>query len=201
VRFRWGRGKAAFHANCSEAPEQAFAEVLLSEGREELVRADGKASILLSAAGVILAAVLAGMLAGTWTPDKLGRHPATEVAFWLGAGIFSTGMLLMGAAVLPSTKHTGRRETLAYFGHVVRYNESKRFAGKDSRRRQAQLGKRELKKAMKVAAMGRFERTVDQVWTISHIVDRKYRYIRRGMVTFAIGAATCVGALIVYAAL
>jgi hypothetical protein len=56
-----------------------------------------------------------------------------------------------------------------------------------------------LKAAIRAASAGRFDRTVDQVWTISHIVDRKYRRIRWGMLGLGMSAVLCVGAVIVNA--
>jgi len=178
------------------AADEAFAEVLLDEGREELGRADRKASILLSAASIVLTALLAGALAGTWTPHKLHHHPAAEVVFWVGLGIGMVGLILLGWAVLPKTQHTGRRETLAYFGHVVMFNENRYAMRKATRRDRDARGKTELKAAIRAASAGRFDRTVDQVWTISHIVDRKYRLIRWALLIFGISAAFTIGAVI-----
>jgi hypothetical protein len=48
-----------------------YATSLLSHAREEIDRADAKASILLAASGVGTGALLAGLIAGTWTPLKL----------------------------------------------------------------------------------------------------------------------------------
>lgn len=180
----------------AECPGEAFAEVLLDEGREELARADGKASILLSAAGIVVAALLAGVLAGTWTPNKLHRYPATEVAFWVGLGVAVLGLVLLGLAVLPQTRHTGSKETLAYFGHVVRFSERGHAIRGTARRARDAESKKLLKEAIRAASAGRFERTVDQVLIVSRIVHRKYRLIRWALLIFAVSIAVCVGAVI-----
>lgn len=197
MRFRW-RQRAGDHLadGKGEHPDEAFAEVLLDEGREELVRADGKASILLGAGAIVFAALLAGALAGTWTPYKLHHHPAAEVVFWIGLGIGMLGLILLGWAVLPKTRHTGRRETLAYFGHVVMFRENRYAVRWETRRDRDRRGKAKLKSAIRAASAGRFDRTVDQVWTISHIVDRKYRLIRWALLAFGVSTVFCIGAVI-----
>ncbi len=50
---------------------------LLVESREELARADGKASILLSALGVAADVIAAALLAGDWSPE--GLHPPYRI--------------------------------------------------------------------------------------------------------------------------
>ncbi|MHB1445958.1 MAG: Pycsar system effector family protein [Acidimicrobiales bacterium] len=197
MRFRWRqRPRSATCDSNGESHEEAFAEVLLDEGREELNRADMKASILLSAAGIIFAALITGVLAGTWTPHKLHRHPAAEMVFWTGLAIGLLGIVLLAWAVLPRVKHTGRRENLAYFGHVVMFNESPWALRLSTRRSRDERGKMELRSAIRVASAGRLDRTVDQVWTISHIVNSKYRRIRWGMLALGMSASLCLGALI-----
>ena len=52
-------------------PDEAillYTTSLLSSAREEIDRADSKASILLAASGVATGALLAGLMAGNWTP-------------------------------------------------------------------------------------------------------------------------------------
>jgi MFS family permease len=197
VRFWWRqRAQVRTGTGNGESAEEAFAEVLLDEGREELNRADAKASILLSAAGIIFAALITGVLAGTWTPHKLHHHPATEVAFWFGLAVGVLGIGLLAWAVLPKIRHAGRRESLAYFGHVVAFNENPWVVRKETRRKRDDLGKAELKAAIRAVSAGRFDRTVDQVWTISHIVNRKYRRIRRGMLALGVSATLCIAAII-----
>ena len=200
MRFRWRQTPRVRDTPAvAERPDEAFAEVLLDEGREELARADGKASILLSASGVILGALLAGVLAGTWSPTKLGDHPATEWSFWAGVAFAAVGVVLLAWAVLPRTRHNGSRETLAYFGHVVRYRERGLAIRRATRRSREARSKEELKKAVRTASAGTFDRTVDQVWTVSLIVYRKYRRIRWAMLAYAAAGILCVGAVIVNA--
>lgn len=54
-----------------EPTELKLAMQILGEAREELARADGKAGLLLAAAGVVVGALLAGLLAKDWDPTSL----------------------------------------------------------------------------------------------------------------------------------
>lgn len=62
-------------------PERDLKEAILSETREELAKADAKASILLAASGIVFAALLAGGSASSWYPDKLSCHTARSFAW------------------------------------------------------------------------------------------------------------------------
>lgn len=66
-----------------DAGEHELAKVLLAESREELTRADGKASLLLAALGIGLSAILGAVLAGNWAPFVLASP--WEAIWWTGA--------------------------------------------------------------------------------------------------------------------
>lgn len=68
-----------------------YAAKLLAETREEIVRADTKAEILFAACGVVVAAVLAGMITGDWSPEDLDR--VATVVFWMGSGRASASFM------------------------------------------------------------------------------------------------------------
>ena len=74
-----------------------YAGELLAETREEIVRADTKAAILFTAFGIVVAAVLAGLIAGNWGPDELDRGAA--VVFWVGSGSALVSFLALGYAL------------------------------------------------------------------------------------------------------
>ena len=78
-----------------EDESSQHAAALHRETREELARADGKATTLLGVVGLILGALLAGIIAGNWSPNHLGCFE--EMIFWLGA----VGAAAAGAAVTP----------------------------------------------------------------------------------------------------
>jgi hypothetical protein len=56
----------------TNAVRSELPEALLEESREELGRADGKASILFAASGVVVSVLLAGAIARKWDPTELG---------------------------------------------------------------------------------------------------------------------------------
>lgn len=203
MRFRW-RERAQPSAvpvpapSLREGPEVAFAEVLLDEGREELDRADSKASLLLGGSSVALGAFLGAALGGEWTPGKLHYHPATEWVFWIGVTFAAFGVFLLAWAVLPRTRHVGDRHQLAYFGHVVKFRERGVALRRDTRKKKVDTAKKNLTDAICRASAGSFERTVDQVWTVSMIVQKKYRRIRYGLFCYGIAAVLCTGAVITY---
>lgn len=154
---------------------------LLASTREELVRADAKASLLLASAGVAVGAVLAAILAGSWRPSALAD--AVEWLWWLGALVVSTGLAALGVAVYPRTRTPGPRPaTIAYFGDVLAAD-------------QASLAQR------LDAAPSSKEALIDQLWNVSMIVKRKYLAIQYSLWAMASGLVACVLAAVVSGAM
>lgn len=153
------------------------ATALHREAREELTRADGKATTLLSVVGLILGALLAGSIAGDVDPRHLDNR--IELLFWAGCcfGLASAGLLI--DAVIPRTKHPTDREHLRYFGHVVAFSTVA-----------------ELRRALERVDR-EYERTIDQVHVLSGIVQAKYERIRRALHSFVIGAVLVVAAILI----
>jgi hypothetical protein len=98
-----------------------YAAKLRAETREEIARADTKAEILLAAFGVVVAAVLAGLVAGDWSPDELGRGAA--IVFWAGSGCTSASFLALGYAVWPRVRHEQAEGPASYYAHVHAYDD------------------------------------------------------------------------------
>src|SRR3954452_18945096 len=90
-------------AKTEEEKVQQYTEALLKETREELIRADAKASLLFAATGVVLAAVLTGIISGKWNPGDL-KAGATG-AFILGATAYAVAVISLGYAVWPRITH------------------------------------------------------------------------------------------------
>jgi MFS family permease len=160
-----------------ETPEGEHVAALHREAREELARADGKATTLLGVVGLILGALLAGVIAGDWTPSNLGC--AEEVVFWIGAAAAGTAEGLLCAAVIPRLKHDKDRDAVAYFGHVVQFDSEDEFI-----------------RALEKAPRGRL---ADQIWHISRSVQTKYRLIQLGLLAFAGGLVLMAAALALHA--
>lgn len=178
-----------------ETLDEAFAQLLLDEGREELQRADNKASILLGAAGLILGIFLSAAVAGNWDPTELGDGRAAGL-FWGGTGFAVIGVLSLGLAVMPRIKHDKTKEKLAYFGHVIQYREGGWVLRRAARAQRNADGRNALQDAISIASLGRLDRTVDQVWVVSHIVQRKYVHIRRALWALLFAGILCAAGVL-----
>jgi hypothetical protein len=154
----------------SQAATSEFARLLLAEARDEIGRADQKASIMLAGAGVAIAAIVQGLVGSGWKPNDLGQ-PWTSV-WWLATAASMAGLFCLVQAVIPRTRAAGTRQGhhIFYFENVADY-----------------AGTAELQEALLADASSRLHRAVHQLWHVSRIVRWKYRWIRRGL--WLLGAA------------
>src|SRR5215216_5048493 len=90
---------------------------LLAESREELARADGKASMLLSALGVAVGVIAAALLAGGWSPDRLDH--GYRIVWWAGLGFAAGGSLALCLAVWPRIRHRLPGPSASYFDEIA----------------------------------------------------------------------------------
>jgi hypothetical protein len=146
---------------------------LLAETREELVKADSKASILLASVGVIIGVVLGGAVSGDWGPEKLAC--GAQVVWWLGVICAAIGIVAMGNAVYPRivARAPGR---ITYFEDVHQHEDC------DSLVRDLNTEAR------------RGDRDAEQLLRLSNIAHRKYRSIQVGMWFFIAAAVLCAAA-------
>lgn len=150
--------------------QETLVKSLLSEAREELGRADNKTSILLAAAGVVVGALTAAVLAGDWSPTKLA--PGFASIWWIGCGFLSAGILCLGIAIYPRTSRPRKVPNfVAYFGDVV-----------------ALKSRANLNRAISKTARAAGTRDLDQLELVSAIVSKKYRFLRLALLSFALGA-------------
>jgi|SRR5215218_9677568 len=156
--------------------QKELAEGLLQEAREELGRADNKAATLMSASGVVISVLLAGVIAGKWSPTELGCF---QWLWWPGAAAGISGVVSFAAAVWPRVRHKEPKEKLAFFGHVAQYKEIEGL--------EAALNNR--------VASQPTERTVDQLHIVSKIARQKYWLIRAGMVLLALALLLCAASV------
>lgn len=148
---------------------------LLRETREELVRADTKASYLLASLGVILGVVLGGAIAGHWTPNDLTC--TAEFVWWLGVVAVAVGAVALGNAVYPRlVKEKPGRVT--YFEDVRRHETCDTLIG--DLNTEAELG----------------ERDAEQLMRLSKIASRKYRSIQVAIWALVAAALLCIGAVL-----
>jgi len=144
-------------------------ETLLVQAREELLRADNKASLLLSATGVAVGALLSGLIAGSWEPSMLTGQ--AQAIWWTAALCVATAIALLGRAVFPQTTihRTAPSGVIAYYGDVVR------------------VGRHALRNAIEKGSSA--DAVEDQLFTVSLLVARKYSDIRRAMILLAVGVS------------
>ncbi|MGW0419621.1 Pycsar system effector family protein [Streptomyces sp. NPDC003015] len=90
-----------------------LARVLLSEVREELVRADNKAGLMLASLGATLTALLGAIGSGVIAPRQYPVVP--QLLLWAGCATCVPALALLGLAVTPRLGHPhGTR--VHYFG-------------------------------------------------------------------------------------
>lgn len=155
---------------------ETYAAKLLTEAREEVVRADTKAAILFSTFGIAVAAVLAGLIAGDWRPEDL--DPVATVVFWIGCGCACVSFLALGYALWPRIKHKKVNSPASYYGDIHTYDDLN-----------------VLRTALKQGAESG-DRTVVQLKVVSDIAWSKFVSIRLAMVLYGFGIAACAGAAI-----
>jgi hypothetical protein len=146
----------------------AMASDLLRETREELGRADTKASTVLGAVVIVLGLFVAAGLAGSWSP--LNLRPFSAFLWWIGVISAGSGVVLLSACIYPNVSNQLTKQVLGYFGHINLY------ATRD-----------ELIAALREHGERPLDRLGDQLFVLSRIVRRKYRLMRWGM--WSLGAA------------
>lgn len=145
-----------------------YAQGLLDRTREELVRADTKASLLLAASGVALGALLNGLISAKWSPLQLDSRVGW--LWWLGLAATVLALTLLAVAIFPSTKRASTKPALAaYYGDAIGRTA-------DELATKVTVTPHKLHKAL-----------LDQILTVSTIVARKYRLLQWAMWSF--GAA------------
>jgi hypothetical protein len=155
---------------------KTYAAQLLAETREEVVRADTKAAILFTTFGIAVAAVLAGLIAGDWSPKDLDR--GATVVFWVGSSSAFLSFLALGSALWPCIRHKKADHPASYYLQIHKYDDLD--ALRTALKRGAESG----------------DRTVEQLKVISDIAWRKYVGIRVAMLLYGFGIAACGGAVI-----
>ncbi|MFG2802916.1 Pycsar system effector family protein [Streptomyces pseudovenezuelae] len=90
-----------------------LARILLMEAREELVRADNKAGLLLASLGAALTALLGAIGSGVIAPRQYPILP--QLLLWAGCAACAPALVLLGLAVTPRLGHPQPFRT-HYFG-------------------------------------------------------------------------------------
>lgn len=180
----------------SEGDEAQYRELLLRETREELQKADTKASILLAASGIAFTALLTSGSAATWFPDRL-KNDIASTCGWAAIAAGLAGVVFVGSAVKPRLRHKAiRDDQIDYFGDVDSYRP--RFWQVRHRKKMfADARKRYGKDMESASAVENYvERLDDQIWALSHIAYRKYRLIAVGMNFYLLALVAAVVSLV-----
>ncbi len=155
-----------------------WAQSLLDVARFELARADEKANTLFRFYGVV-AALSIGLLAGQgWSPVRLDI-PA-QLLFWAGCvGLLLSGFCL-GSTLYPRDVRGAPDHRLLYFGHVAGYRSVA-----------------ELARALRAVDDDEEERLVEQLLSVSRLVQAKYASMRRALIALGAGAMLCIAGVLV----
>jgi hypothetical protein len=169
-----------------------YKEVLLGEIREELQKADSKATILLAASGIAFSALLSALGAGTWSPNKM-RHEDARLLIWVSIFLGVLGIVLLGSAVKPRLRAKAMGpEKLHYFGNVRSYWPS----AWPIRNRKSRFD--ECRAAFDVALRSAateenyLSRLNDQIWFLGRTAFRKYRLITLSLWTSALAIGLAI---------
>lgn len=151
---------------------------LLRETREEIGRADAKASTLLGAVVIVLGVFAAGALAGTWSPLTL--TPASATAWWTGVILAGVGVGFLCACIYPNVGNQLTKNVLGFFGHVYLYST-----------------RDEPIAALREHGEQPLARLGDQLFVLSRITRRKYRLMRWAIWCLASSVSLVAIALVV----
>jgi hypothetical protein len=149
---------------------------MLAEARHEVGAADHKASMVLAVLGIGFGALLGGLFARDWSPGAL-TGPGQAI-WWVGAVLAVGSVAAAAMAVWPRFTVPERTEEIYYWGHVAAFGSRTDFDAMwdDHPPRMA-------------------DRTRHQLFELSHIVARKYRWVRVAMRA----AATAISILVLAA--
>jgi ABC-type proline/glycine betaine transport system permease subunit len=90
--------------------------VLVTEAREELLKADSKAGLMLASVGAALTALLGAIGGGVIAPRQYAVIP--QVLVWTGCAACLPSLVLLGLAVVPRVGKP-RRSRAHYFGDAT----------------------------------------------------------------------------------
>lgn len=133
--------------------------VLITETREELLKADNKAGLILATLGIALTALLGAISGGGIAPQHYAPVPRT--LFWAGCAAWVPSLVMLGLAVAP---RVGQPQELRahYFGDATASVSVQRLAAV-------------------IRRTDPLDRDLNQFVALSRTVWVKYRCIHHGM--------------------
>lgn len=141
---------------------------LLGETRDEITRADSKASILLGAASVTIGVILTSLLSDDARIARLANW--IEWLSWVGGAAVLAGVGFLTAAVAPTTG-AGEHKRAEYFADFAACKTVE-----------------ELARNLREQRGGEIARHLRQLHTLAGIATRKFKLIRRGIGLLEAGA-------------
>ncbi len=151
----------------------ALAAEMLAEVREEIDRADQKASLLIGSLGIAFSIVLSGLLGGSWNPASLGP---VSTAVWGACALTAAGSVLAAAlAVWPRASPPPGKGAITYWGLIQDLPSGQAVA-----------------EALAERGLHAPARTYQQLHVLSALVQRKYRAIRWSMVLAGVASGLVV---------
>jgi hypothetical protein len=149
------------------APDVELA--ILAEARNEVGAADHKASMVLAVLGIGFGALLAGLIARDWNPRDLDALGA--FFWWVAAALASSSVAAAALAVWPRFTVPAKTQDVFYWGHAAAF-ENQRTLDAVLDRHPPTLE----------------DRTRHQLFALSRIVAKKYRYVRLAMALAGLSA-------------
>ena len=143
------------------------AQRLLADNREELRRADLKASQGLGAAGATAIALLTAAVGGAWQPADLAG--SREWAWWLGCLLWTASVAALTFALLPRLGSATDAEHAAYFGHINRL-----------------MRDGDVLRALHRTACDPLPAVISQLCWSSRVIVTKYQLVRCGITFFVL---------------
>ncbi|WP_214467689.1 Pycsar system effector family protein [Microbacterium flavescens] len=160
---------AGAETGSTDAAADALAARMLDEVTSEIAHADEKASLLIGSLGIAFTIVLSGLLGGDWTTETLS---SAGLVMWIAGAVAAIASVAAAAlAVWPRLTPAPADGVIAFWAHVRGYRSH-----------------RALMAAMAEHAIPEPERTYQQLFVLSAVVQRKYRCIRWAMALAGVAA-------------
>jgi len=144
-----------------------MAQRMLEEARDDVKHADQKASVLLAALGIGFGAVLGGQLSAGWDSSSLSA--CGQVLWWVGVAVAVLAVAASALAVWPRYRLDDRpKYGVTYWGHAAAFDDP-----------------HQLRTALEEQEVNSTARVAHQLWSLSHVVLKKYRFVRAALVMAA----------------
>jgi hypothetical protein len=155
--------------------EAKYVISMIAHTREDIGRADTKASILLAALGVVGGSLTSAVLARSWSPDDFDIR--VSWLWWASVGIFATALGALGYALYPRMRNPkGKAKAMTFFGDVL------------------DIPKADLEASIAAAATEGIG-LLTQLLELADIAHRKYRAVQLALWSVAAATAMMLAAI------